>query len=155
MRGARSRRSSATPDFWCAAGTRRASEARSAVCSRTTRCGPASALGRGRARDSSHGTAPPKRRSRSTAAYTEVSEMARRIPLPRLTRRQRLARWQRERRQQALYVVIFSGVLFFVVGLVAWAASDKYYQDNLKPALRIDGAAVPVRDWRAGGKDKP
>ena len=60
--------------------------------------------------------------------------MARRIPLPRLTRRQRLARWQRERRQQALYVAVFSAILFFVVGLVAWAASDKYYQDNLKPA---------------------
>src|SRR6267142_767935 len=30
--------------------------------------------------------------------------MARRIPLPRLTRRQRTARWQRERRQQAITV---------------------------------------------------
>src|SRR5437867_4748358 len=74
--------------------------------------------------------------------------MARRIPLPRLTRRQRLARWQRERRQQAVIVVAFSAVLFFVVGLVAWAASDKYYQDNLKPAVRLDGRALAMRDWK-------
>src|SRR2546430_9397850 len=75
--------------------------------------------------------------------------MARRIPLPRLTRRQRLARWQRERQQQALYVVVFSGILFFVVGLVAWAASDKYYTDNLKAALRFDGRVVPMRDYKS------
>ena|SRR5919204_2150934 len=75
--------------------------------------------------------------------------MARRIPLPRLTQRQRLARWQRERRQQAVYVVVFSSILFFVVGLAAWAASDKYYQDNLKAAMRIDGRAVPMRDYKA------
>jgi parvulin-like peptidyl-prolyl isomerase len=73
--------------------------------------------------------------------------MARRIPLPRLTRRQRTARWQRERRQQAVIVTVFSAVLFFVLGLVSWAASDKYYSDNLKPALRFDGRAVPMRDW--------
>jgi len=74
--------------------------------------------------------------------------MARRIPLPRLTRRQRLARWQRERRQQAVIVVAFSAVLFFVVGLVAWAASDKYYQENLKPAVRFDGRAHAMREWK-------
>src|SRR5919204_519208 len=74
--------------------------------------------------------------------------MARRIPLPRLTRRQRLARWQRERRQQAIYVVVFSGILFFVVGLAAWAASDRFYQDNLKPAMRLDGVAIPMRDYK-------
>src|SRR5213593_3017473 len=73
--------------------------------------------------------------------------MARRIPLPRLTRRQRTARWQRERRQQAIIVVVFSAVLFFVLGLVSWAASDKYYQDNLKPAMRVDGRVIPMRDW--------
>jgi parvulin-like peptidyl-prolyl isomerase len=73
--------------------------------------------------------------------------MARRIPLPRLTRRQRTARWQRERRQQAVIVVVFSAVLFFVLGLVTWAASDKYYQDNLKPAMRLDGTVIPMRDW--------
>jgi len=73
--------------------------------------------------------------------------MARRIPLPRLTRRQRTARWQRERRQQAIIIVVFSAVLFFVLGLVSWAASDKYYQDNLKPAMRVDGRVIPMRDW--------
>jgi parvulin-like peptidyl-prolyl isomerase len=75
--------------------------------------------------------------------------MARRIPLPRLTRRQRSARWQRERRQQAIIVVVFSAVLFFVLGLVSWAASDKFYQDNLKPAMRVDGRVIPMRDWAA------
>jgi parvulin-like peptidyl-prolyl isomerase len=73
--------------------------------------------------------------------------MARRIPLPRLTRRQRSARWQRERRQQAVIVTVFSAVLFFVLGLVTWAASDTYYQNNLKPALKFDGRVVPMRDW--------
>jgi parvulin-like peptidyl-prolyl isomerase len=75
--------------------------------------------------------------------------MARRIPLPRLTRRQRRARWQRERRQQAFIVVIFSAVLFFVLGLISWAASDKFYQDNLKPAMRFEGRAVAMRDWKS------
>ena len=75
--------------------------------------------------------------------------MARRIPLPRLSRRQRLARWQRERRQQAVYVVLFSAVLFFVIGLAAWAASDKYYQENLKAAMRIDGRATAMRTYRS------
>ena len=73
--------------------------------------------------------------------------MARRIPLPRLTRRQRTARWQRERRQQAIIVTVFSAVLFFVLGLVSWAASDRYYQENLKPAMKFDGTVVPMRDW--------
>src|SRR6267143_2546464 len=74
--------------------------------------------------------------------------MARRIPLPRLTRRQRSARWQRERRQQAIIVTVFSAVLFFVLGLVSWAASDRYFQDNLKPAMRLDGRVIPMRDWK-------
>lgn len=73
--------------------------------------------------------------------------MARRIPLPRLSRRQRSARWQRERRQQAVIVTVFSAVLFFVLGLVSWAASDRYYQENLKPAMRFDGEVIPMRDW--------
>src|SRR3989441_6842642 len=73
--------------------------------------------------------------------------MARRIPLPRLTGRQRTARWQRERRQQAVIVTVFSAVLFFVLGLVSWAASDTYYQNNLKPAMRFDGRVVAIRDW--------
>ena len=73
--------------------------------------------------------------------------MARRIPLPRLTRRQRTARWQRERRQQAVIVTVFSAVLFFVLGLVSWAASNTYYQNNLKPAMTFDGKVVAMRDW--------
>jgi parvulin-like peptidyl-prolyl isomerase len=73
--------------------------------------------------------------------------MARRIPLPRLSRRQRTARWQRERRQQAVIVIVFSAVLFFVLGLVSWAASNNYYQTNLKPAMKFDGAVVAMRDW--------
>jgi parvulin-like peptidyl-prolyl isomerase len=78
--------------------------------------------------------------------------MARRIPLPRLTRRQRTARWQRERRQQAVIVTVFSAVLFFVLGLVSWAASDKYFQENLKPAMKLDGTVVPMRDWTSERK---
>ena len=74
--------------------------------------------------------------------------MARRIPLPRLTQRQRTARWQRERRQQTIIVTLFSAILFFVLGLVAWAASSKYYTDNLKPALMFDGRAMSLREYR-------
>jgi parvulin-like peptidyl-prolyl isomerase len=74
--------------------------------------------------------------------------VARRIPLPRLTQRQRTARWQRERRQQTIIVTIFSAILFFTLGLVAWAASSKYYTDNLKPALLFDGRAVSLREYR-------
>ena len=73
--------------------------------------------------------------------------MTRRIPLPRLTRSQRTARWQRERRQQAVIVTVFSAVLFFVLGLVSWAASDNFYQTNLKPAMKLDGRVIPMRDW--------
>lgn len=74
--------------------------------------------------------------------------MARRAPLTRLTQRQRLARWQRERRQQALVVTVFSAVLFFVLGLAAWAAADRYYTQNLKPAIIYAGNTVPTRDFK-------
>ena len=74
--------------------------------------------------------------------------MARRIPLPRLTRRQRTARWQRERRQQTFIVTLFSAILFFSLGLVAWAASSNYYRDNLKPAVMFDGRVLPLRDYK-------
>jgi parvulin-like peptidyl-prolyl isomerase len=73
--------------------------------------------------------------------------MTRRIALPRLTRSQRSARWQRERRQQAIIVTVFSAVLFFVLGLVAWGASSKYYTDNLKAVVTFDGRKVASRDW--------
>src|SRR5438093_1565873 len=56
-------------------------------------------------------------------------------------------RWQPERRQQAVIVTVFSAVLFFVLGLVSWAASDTYYQTNLKPAMKFDGKVVAMRDW--------
>ncbi len=74
--------------------------------------------------------------------------LARRIPLPRLTQRQRSARWQRERRQQTIIVIAFSAILFLSVSLVAWAAATNYYTDNLTPAARVDGRALPVRDYR-------
>jgi parvulin-like peptidyl-prolyl isomerase len=59
-----------------------------------------------------------------------------------------MARWQRERRQQTIIVTIFSAILFFTLGLVAWAASSKYYTDNLKPALMFDGRAMSLREYR-------
>jgi parvulin-like peptidyl-prolyl isomerase len=59
-----------------------------------------------------------------------------------------MARWQRERRQQTIIVTIFSAILFFTLGLVAWAASSRYYTDNLKPALMFDGHAVSLREYR-------
>jgi len=67
--------------------------------------------------------------------------------MPRLTQRQRLARWQRERRQQAVVVTAFGTVLFFVLGLAAWAAADRYYAANLKPAVTYAGQLVPMRDF--------
>ena len=74
--------------------------------------------------------------------------MARRAPLPRLTQRQRLARWQRERRQRAVVVTAFGAVLFFVLGLSAWAAADRYYTQHLKPAVSYAGTTVPMRDFK-------
>ena len=58
-----------------------------------------------------------------------------------------MARWQRERRQQTIIVTIFSAILFFTIGLVAWAATDRYYAANLKPAVDIDGRAFAMRDY--------
>jgi parvulin-like peptidyl-prolyl isomerase len=74
--------------------------------------------------------------------------VARRVPLPRLTHRQRTARWQRERRQQAIVVTVFTAVLVFVLGLAAWAASDRYYQANLTPAAEISGVQIPKREYQ-------
>ena len=71
--------------------------------------------------------------------------MARRIPLPRLTQRQRMARWQRERRQQTIILVVFTVLLFSALGLMAYAATNRYYADNLKPAASIDGHVLPYR----------
>ena len=59
-----------------------------------------------------------------------------------------MARWQRERRQQTIIVTIFSAILFFTMGLVAWAASSRYYDANLKPAMMFDGRSVPLREYK-------
>lgn len=75
--------------------------------------------------------------------------MARRVPLPRLTHRQRMSRWQRERRQQAVIVTVFTSVLVFVLGLAAWAFSDRYYQANLTPAAEVAGTTIPKREYQA------
>lgn len=74
--------------------------------------------------------------------------MARRAPLTRLTQRQRLARWQREKRQQTVVVTVFSSILFLVLGLATWAAADRYYAQNLKPAVTYAGSTVPTRDFK-------
>ena len=71
--------------------------------------------------------------------------MARRIPLPRLTQRQRQARWQRERRQQTIIIVVFTVLLCSAVGLMVWAGTNRYYDANLKPAALIDGHVLPYR----------
>ncbi|MHB8631012.1 MAG: peptidylprolyl isomerase [Candidatus Limnocylindria bacterium] len=71
--------------------------------------------------------------------------MARRIPLPRLTQRQRQARWQREHRQQTIIIVVFTVLLCSAVGLMVWAATNGYYDANLKPAAMIDGHDLPYR----------
>ncbi|MEA2660997.1 MAG: peptidyl-prolyl cis-trans isomerase [Chloroflexota bacterium] len=71
--------------------------------------------------------------------------MARRIPLPRLTQRQRQARWQRERRQQTIIIVVFTVLLSSAIGLMVWAGTNRYYEINLKPAAMIDGHVLPYR----------
>lgn len=59
-----------------------------------------------------------------------------------------MARWQRERRQQAIVLTSFSAVLLFVLGLVAWGASDRYYETNLEAAAVVDGKTIPMREFR-------
>ena len=71
--------------------------------------------------------------------------MSRRIPLPRLTRQQRQARWQRERRQQTIILVVFTVLLCSAVGLMVWAGASRYYDANLKTVAMIDGHALPYR----------
>jgi parvulin-like peptidyl-prolyl isomerase len=65
--------------------------------------------------------------------------------LPRLTQQQRMARWQRERRQQTIVVVVFTVLLCSAIGLAVWAGANRYYDANLKPAAMIDGHALPYR----------
>jgi parvulin-like peptidyl-prolyl isomerase len=71
--------------------------------------------------------------------------VARRIPLPRLSQRQREARWQRERRQQTIIIVVFTVLLCSALGLMIWAGTNRYYDANLKPAAMIDGHGLPYR----------
>ncbi len=59
-----------------------------------------------------------------------------------------MARWQRERRQQAIIVTVFTAVLVFVLGLAAWAASDRYYQANVAAAAQIQGITIPKREYQ-------
>ena len=59
-----------------------------------------------------------------------------------------MSRWQRERRQQTIIVTIFSALLFFTIGLVVWAATDRYYTANLKPAATFDGRVYAMRDYK-------
>ena len=59
-----------------------------------------------------------------------------------------MARWQREKRQQTVIVTIFSALLFFTIGLVVWAATDRYYTANLKPAATFDGRVYAMRDYK-------
>ena len=58
-----------------------------------------------------------------------------------------MARWQRERRQQLVYLTLFSTLLVFVLGIVGWAAASNYYDDNLKPAVDFGTRAIPLRDF--------
>ncbi len=57
-----------------------------------------------------------------------------------------MSRAERERRQQTVVVIVFTAVLVFVLGLVAWAASDRYYATNLAPAAAVQGEQIPMRE---------
>jgi parvulin-like peptidyl-prolyl isomerase len=59
-----------------------------------------------------------------------------------------MSRWQRERRQQAIIVTVFTAILVFVLGLAAWAASDRYYQQNLTAAAEVGGVQIPKREYQ-------
>ncbi len=71
--------------------------------------------------------------------------VSRRIPLPRLTQQQRMARWQRERRQQAIILVVFTALLCSAIGLMVWAGANRYYDANLRTVASIDGHNLPFR----------
>ena len=58
-----------------------------------------------------------------------------------------MARWQRERRQQLVYLTLFTTLLVFVLGLVGWSGASAYYDANLVPALKIGDRAIPMRDF--------
>lgn len=56
-----------------------------------------------------------------------------------------MARWQRERRQQTMIVVVFTVLLCSAIGLMVWAGASRYYDANLKPIAAIDGHDLPRR----------
>ncbi|CAN5140718.1 hypothetical protein BH18CHL2_BH18CHL2_04480 [soil metagenome] len=45
-------------------------------------------------------------------------------------------------------MVVFGSILFFVLGLAAWAAADRYYTANLQPTVSYAGRLVPTRDYQ-------
>ncbi|MDE3113021.1 MAG: peptidylprolyl isomerase [Chloroflexota bacterium] len=59
-----------------------------------------------------------------------------------------MARWQRERRQQAIVITVFTAVLVFVIGLAAWAAANRYYESNVAAAAQIQGLDIPKREYQ-------
>lgn len=56
-----------------------------------------------------------------------------------------MARWQRERRQQTIIVVVFTVLLSSAIGLMVWAGANRYYDANLTPIATIDGHDLPSR----------
>ena len=56
-----------------------------------------------------------------------------------------MARWQRERRQQTVILVVFTVLLCSAVGLAVWAGASRYYEANLRTVASIDGHNVPYR----------
>jgi len=50
---------------------------------------------------------------------------------------------------QAIIVTVFTAILLFVLGLAAWAASDRYYQANLTPAAEVRGISIPRREYQS------
>ena len=51
-----------------------------------------------------------------------------------------------------IIVTVFTALLVFVLGIAAWAASDRYYQANLTPAASVQGVAIAKRDFQAQTK---
>lgn len=43
-------------------------------------------------------------------------------------------------------MTVFSAILLFVLGLAAWAATERYYEQNLAPAATIEGRVIPKRE---------
>ena len=45
-------------------------------------------------------------------------------------------------------MTVFSAILLFVLGLAAWAATERYYEQNLAPAASIEGRVIPKREFQ-------